>query len=97
MIGVLAIAMIQKHEKPTNLCSGELFSELIGSLKCEIDSNHSTNNRRRLMIILDGILYRVSLLQPENPKFQEFADQVKERAQTHYNYTFSESEEVSSK
>lgn len=40
------------------------------------------------------IEFRVSLMQPENPRFQEFADRVKDRAETHYNYTFSENEEV---
>ncbi|KAL0128807.1 hypothetical protein PUN28_003887 [Cardiocondyla obscurior] len=39
-------------------------------------------------------LLRVSLLQPTSPRFQDFADSVKQRAQTDYNYTFSEGEEV---
>lgn len=37
---------------------------------------------------------RVSLLQPTSPKFQDFAEQVKERALADYNYTFGENEEV---
>lgn len=39
-------------------------------------------------------LLRVSLLQPTSPRFQEFADKVKQRALQYYNYTFSEGEEV---
>ncbi|XP_017785095.1 PREDICTED: atrial natriuretic peptide receptor 1 [Nicrophorus vespilloides] len=39
-------------------------------------------------------LLRVSLLQPTSDKFQDFADKVKERAQTDYNYTISDGEEV---
>lgn len=39
-------------------------------------------------------LLRVSLLQPTSPKFQDFAEQVRERALDDYNYTFSENEEV---
>ncbi|KAK2579330.1 hypothetical protein KPH14_008282 [Odynerus spinipes] len=39
-------------------------------------------------------LLRVSLLQPTSPKFQDFAEKVRHRAQTDYNYTFSEGEEV---
>lgn len=38
--------------------------------------------------------FRVSLLQPTSPKFQDFAEQVRERAASVYNYTFSEHEEV---
>lgn len=38
--------------------------------------------------------FRVSLLQPTSPKFQDFAEQVRERAASHYNYTFSDHEEV---
>lgn len=40
-------------------------------------------------------LLRVSLLQPTSPKFQDFADKVKQRALADYNYTFSDGEEVS--
>lgn len=39
-------------------------------------------------------LLRVSLLQPTSPRFQGFADNVRTRAQTDYNYSFSEGEEV---
>ncbi|XP_039314266.1 atrial natriuretic peptide receptor 1 isoform X2 [Solenopsis invicta] len=39
-------------------------------------------------------LLRVSLLQPTSPRFQGFADRVRHRAQTDYNYTFLEGEEV---
>ena len=39
-------------------------------------------------------LLRVSLLQPTSPKFQDFAETVRHRAQTDYNYYFSEGEEV---
>ncbi|EFN89474.1 Atrial natriuretic peptide receptor A [Harpegnathos saltator] len=39
-------------------------------------------------------LLRVSLLQPTSPRFQDFADSVRQRAQSDYNYTFSEGEEV---
>ncbi|KYN34878.1 Atrial natriuretic peptide receptor 1 [Trachymyrmex septentrionalis] len=39
-------------------------------------------------------LLRVSLLQPTSPRFQDFADNVKHRAQTNYNYSFLEDEEV---
>ncbi|XP_012220390.1 atrial natriuretic peptide receptor 1 isoform X3 [Linepithema humile] len=39
-------------------------------------------------------LLRVSLLQPTSPKFQDFAETVRQRAQSDYNYTFSEGEEV---
>ncbi|XP_055376635.1 atrial natriuretic peptide receptor 1 isoform X2 [Condylostylus longicornis] len=39
-------------------------------------------------------LLRVSLLQPTSPKFQGFADEVKEKAFQNYNYTFSRDEEV---
>ncbi|XP_044009185.1 atrial natriuretic peptide receptor 1 [Aphidius gifuensis] len=39
-------------------------------------------------------LLRVSLLQPTSPRFQGFADNVRIRAQTDYNYSFSEGEEV---
>lgn len=34
------------------------------------------------------------MLQPTNPKFQDFAEQVRERALSDYNYTFSDNEEV---
>lgn len=37
----------------------------------------------------------VSLLQPTSLKFQDFAEQVRDRAMLNYNYTFSEKEEVS--
>lgn len=40
-------------------------------------------------------LLRVSLLQPTSPRFQDFAENVRQRAQSDYNYTFSEGEEVS--
>ncbi|XP_029670932.1 atrial natriuretic peptide receptor 3-like [Formica exsecta] len=40
-------------------------------------------------------LLRVSLLQPTTSRFQGFADSVRQRAQSDYNYTFSEGEEVS--
>lgn len=36
----------------------------------------------------------MSLLQPTSPRFQDFADDVKIRAQTNYNYSFSDGEEV---
>ncbi|KAJ9597975.1 hypothetical protein L9F63_011176, partial [Diploptera punctata] len=39
-------------------------------------------------------LLRVSLLTPTSPKFQEFADKVRNLAKTDYNYTFSGGEEV---
>ena len=39
-------------------------------------------------------LLRVSLLQPSSPKYQGFAENVREMALTNYNYTFSEGEEV---
>ncbi|CAD1468784.1 unnamed protein product, partial [Heterotrigona itama] len=39
-------------------------------------------------------LLRVSLLQPTSPRFQDFAETVRQRAQTDYNYYFSEGEEV---
>ncbi|CAG5097745.1 Similar to Npr1: Atrial natriuretic peptide receptor 1 (Rattus norvegicus) [Cotesia congregata] len=39
-------------------------------------------------------LLRVSLLQPTSPRFQDFAEDVRIRAQTNYNYTFSDGEEV---
>lgn len=39
--------------------------------------------------------FRVSLLQPTSDKFQDFAEKVKVRAQSDYNYTFSDNEEVS--
>ncbi|XP_075215398.1 atrial natriuretic peptide receptor 1 [Lycorma delicatula] len=39
-------------------------------------------------------LLRVSLLQPSNPKFQDFAVKVRQRAKQDYNYTFSQREEV---
>jgi len=39
-------------------------------------------------------LLRVSLLQPRDPKFKSFADEVKENAYRDYNYTFSDNEEV---
>ncbi|XP_070154302.1 atrial natriuretic peptide receptor 1 isoform X1 [Polyergus mexicanus] len=39
-------------------------------------------------------LLRVSLLQPTTSRFQGFADSVRQRAQSDYNYTFSEGEEV---
>lgn len=35
------------------------------------------------------------MLQPTSPKFQDFAEQVRDRALIDYNYTFSENEEVS--
>lgn len=37
---------------------------------------------------------RVSLLQPTSSRYQGFADQVRHRASTDYNYTFYEGEEV---
>ncbi|XP_058797480.1 atrial natriuretic peptide receptor 1 isoform X1 [Phymastichus coffea] len=39
-------------------------------------------------------LLRVSLLQPTSPRFQDFAESVRQRAQSDYNYTFSDGEEV---
>ncbi|XP_063976450.1 atrial natriuretic peptide receptor 1 isoform X2 [Diachasmimorpha longicaudata] len=39
-------------------------------------------------------LLRVSLLQPTSPRFQDFAEDVKIRAQSDYNYTFPDGEEV---
>ncbi|XP_055856918.1 atrial natriuretic peptide receptor 1 [Episyrphus balteatus] len=39
-------------------------------------------------------LLRVSLLQPTSPKFQGFADNVRDVAARNYNYTFSKDEEV---
>ncbi|KAL3286769.1 hypothetical protein HHI36_001264, partial [Cryptolaemus montrouzieri] len=39
-------------------------------------------------------LLRVSLLQPTSDKFQDFAEQVKERAHSVYNYNISHREEV---
>ncbi|XP_045460026.1 atrial natriuretic peptide receptor 1 [Harmonia axyridis] len=39
-------------------------------------------------------LLRVSLLQPTSDKFQDFAEQVKERAQVNYNYNISHREEI---
>lgn len=39
-------------------------------------------------------LLRVSLLQPTSPRFQDFAETVRQRAQTGYNYSFSDGEEV---
>lgn len=41
-----------------------------------------------------SLSFRVSLLQPTSPKFQDFAEQVRDRAASVYNYTFSEHEEV---
>jgi hypothetical protein len=40
-------------------------------------------------------LLRVSLLQPTSPKFNQFADEVRERAKRDYDYSFYEGEEVS--
>lgn len=58
-------------------------------------------NVRVLYIIYTYILimrcyadHSVSLLQPTSPKYQDFSEQVKDRAEKEYNYTFSESEEV---
>lgn len=42
-------------------------------------------------------LLRVSLLQPTSPKYQGFAEHVREMATHNYNYTFGEGEEVSVK
>ncbi|XP_046661172.1 atrial natriuretic peptide receptor 1 isoform X2 [Homalodisca vitripennis] len=39
-------------------------------------------------------LLRVSLLEPKNKDFSKFVQDVKHRAKLHYNYTFSEGEEV---
>ncbi|XP_055592109.1 atrial natriuretic peptide receptor 1 isoform X2 [Uranotaenia lowii] len=39
-------------------------------------------------------LLRVSLLQPTSPSYQDFANQVRQRAKKDYNYTFVEDEEV---
>lgn len=39
-------------------------------------------------------LLRVSLLQPSSPKYQGFAENVREMALRNYNYTFSDNEEV---
>lgn len=40
-------------------------------------------------------LLRVSLLQPSSPKYQGFAENVRDMALHNYNYTFSDGEEVS--
>lgn len=40
-------------------------------------------------------LLRVSLKLPTGDRFDEFADTVRARARQHYNYTFSDGEEVS--
>jgi atrial natriuretic peptide receptor A len=40
-------------------------------------------------------LLRVSLLQPTSPRFNQFADEVRERARRDYGYSFYEGEEVS--
>ncbi|XP_054277953.1 atrial natriuretic peptide receptor 1-like [Macrosteles quadrilineatus] len=39
-------------------------------------------------------LLRVSLLEPTSKDFSKFAENVRQRAKLHYNYTFSEGEEV---
>lgn len=39
-------------------------------------------------------LLRVSLLEPTNQDFSKFAEDVRQRAKQHYNYTFSDGEEV---
>lgn len=39
-------------------------------------------------------LLRVSLKLPTGDRFDEFADTVRARAKLHYNYTFSDGEEV---
>lgn len=39
-------------------------------------------------------LLRVSLKLPTGDKFDDFADKVKARAKDHYNYSFSDGEEV---
>lgn len=39
-------------------------------------------------------LLRVSLLQPTSPRFNQFADDVREIAEKVYKYTFFEGEEV---
>lgn len=48
-----------------------------------------------ILVIKAFAIFRVSLLQPTSPKFQDFAEQVRERAASDYNYTFSDNEEVS--
>lgn len=60
----------------------------------EICSRTASSPHTHLVRYISLIFRRVSLLQPTSPKFQDFAEQVRERAASVYNYTFSENEEV---
>lgn len=56
----------------------------------EVHDKHDSTARKAYESLL-----RVSLLQPTNNEFHDFAEKVKSRAQTDYNYTINEPEEVS--
>nr|XP_016928296.1 receptor-type guanylate cyclase gcy-28 isoform X1 [Drosophila suzukii] len=68
----------------------EIFqSEYWGDKGWEMKDEHDAKARKAYEALL-----RVSLLQPTSPKFQDFADSVRENALYDYNYTFGEGEEV---
>ncbi|KMY95374.1 uncharacterized protein Dsimw501_GD25238, isoform B [Drosophila simulans] len=68
----------------------EIFqSEYWGDKGWEMKDEHDAKARKAYEALL-----RVSLLQPTSPKFQDFADNVRENALYDYNYTFGEGEEV---
>ncbi|XP_044317901.1 atrial natriuretic peptide receptor 1 isoform X2 [Drosophila rhopaloa] len=68
----------------------EIFqSDYWGDKGWEMKDEHDAKARKAYEALL-----RVSLLQPTSPKFQDFADNVRENALYDYNYTFGEGEEV---
>ncbi|XP_068144161.1 atrial natriuretic peptide receptor 1 [Drosophila tropicalis] len=68
----------------------EIFqSAYWGDKDWEMGDENDTKARKAYEALL-----RVSLLQPTSPKFQDFADNVRENALADYNYTFGEDEEV---
>ncbi|XP_034654604.1 atrial natriuretic peptide receptor 1 [Drosophila subobscura] len=68
----------------------EIFqSDYWGDKGWELKDEHDARARKAYEALL-----RVSLLQPTSPKFQDFADNVRENALYDYNYTFGEGEEV---
>ncbi|XP_037950406.1 receptor-type guanylate cyclase gcy-28 [Teleopsis dalmanni] len=68
----------------------EIFqSSYWGDHDWEMGDSHDSRARKAYESLL-----RVSLLQPTSPKFQGFAENVRDMATKNYNYTFSEGEEV---
>ncbi|CAH0381338.1 unnamed protein product [Bemisia tabaci] len=67
------------------ICSGSYW----GDHNWEVGDKFDSDARKAYEALL-----RVSLLEPTSPKFQDFAEVVRQRAQNEYNYTYSDDEDV---